>query len=155
MKTIGTAILILCGVLAATAPAHADVTLNSVRIGAVNTEALAKFYQTAFGMQETNRLQAGGGPEIFLNFGATADAAKANPALRLVIMHRDADDLKDPVPHIIFNVTDMTATVAAIKAAGGTMTGDPRPFGNTGIVIGVAIDPVGNRIELIQRAAAK
>ena len=124
MKTIGTAILILCGVLAATAPAHADVTLNSVRIGAVNTEALAKFYQTAFGMQETNRLQAGGGPEIFLNFGATADAAKANPALRLVIMHRDADDLKDPVPHIIFNVTDMTATVAALKAAGGSMLGD-------------------------------
>ena len=23
------------------------------------------------------------------------------------IMHRDSDDLKDPVPHIIFNVTDM------------------------------------------------
>jgi len=151
MKTIGTAILILCGVLAATAPAHADVTLNSVRIGAVNTEALAKFYQAAFGMQETNRLQAGGGPEIFLNFGATPDAAKANPGLRLVIMHRDSDDLKDPVPHIIFNVTDMAATVAALKAAGGSMQGDARPFGNTGTVIGIAIDPVGNRIELIQR----
>jgi predicted enzyme related to lactoylglutathione lyase len=51
---------------------------------------------------------------------------------------------------VIFNVTDMTATVAAIKAAGGTMQGDPRPFRDTGIVIGIAIDPVGNRIELIQ-----
>lgn len=151
MKRIGIAILALCGVLALTAPARADVTLNSVRIGAVNTEALAKFYQTAFGMQEVNRLQAGGGPEIFLNFGATADAAKANPGLRLVIMHRDSDDLKDSVPHIIFNVTDMAATVAAVKAAGGSMAGDARPFGNTGIVIGIAIDPVGNRIELIQR----
>jgi hypothetical protein len=29
----------------------------------------------------------------------------------------------------------MTATVSAIKAAGGSMAGDPRPFGNTGIVI--------------------
>jgi len=135
----------------AAAPARADVTLNSVRIGAVNTEALAKFYQSAFGMQEVNRLQAGGGPEIFLNFGATADAAKANQSLRLVIMHRDADDLKDPVPHIIFNVTDMAATVAVIKAAGGSLAGDPRPFGNSGLVIGIAIDPVGNRIELIQR----
>ena len=151
MKTIGLSVLVLCGVLAMSVPARADVTLNSLRIGAVNTEALAKFYQAAFGMQEVNRLQAGGGPEIFLNFGATADAAKANPGLRLVIMHRDSDDLKDPVPHIIFNVTDMTATVAALKAAGGSMTGDPRPFGNTGIVIGIAIDPVGNRIELIQR----
>ena len=151
MKRIGIAILALCGVLALTAPATADVTLNSVRIGAVNTEALAKFYQAAFGMQEVNRLQAGGGPEIFLNFGATTDAAKANPGLRLVIMHRDSDDLKDSVPHIIFNVTDMAATVAALKAAGGSMAGDARPFGNTGIVIGLAIDPVGNRIELIQR----
>ena len=151
MKRIGIVILALCGVLALTAPARADVTLNSVRIGAVNTEALAKFYQAAFGMQEVNRLQAGGGPEIFLNFGATTDAAKANPGLRLVIMHRDSDDLKDSVPHIIFNVTDMAATVAALKAAGGSMAGDARPFGNTGIVIGIAIDPVGNRIELIQR----
>ena len=151
MKSIGIATLILCSLLATTTAARADVTLNSLRIGAVNTEALAKFYQAAFGMQEVNRLQAGGGPEIFLNFGATADAAKANPGLRLVIMHRDSDDLKDPIPHVIFNVTDMTATVAALTAAGGSMTGDPRPFGNTGIVIGIAIDPVGNRIELIQR----
>jgi len=151
MKSIGIATLILCSLLATTTAARADVTLNSLRIGAVNTEALAKFYQAAFGMQEVNRLQAGGGPEIFLNFGATADAAKANPGLRLVIMHRDSDDLKDPIPHVIFNVTDMTATVAALRAAGGSMTGDPRPFGNTGIVIGIAIDPVGNRIELIQR----
>src|SRR4030095_2991815 len=151
MKTIGLLALVLCGVLAITVPARADVTMNSLRIGAVNTEALAKFYQAAFGMHEVNRLQAGGGPEIFLHFGATADAAKANLGLRLVIMHRDSDDLKDPVAHVIFNVTDMTATVAALKAAGGSMTGDPRPFGNTGIVIGIAIAPVGNRIELIQR----
>jgi predicted enzyme related to lactoylglutathione lyase len=152
MKRICT-LAVFAGLLVA-GPASADVTLNSVRIGAVNTEALAKFYQSAFGMQEVNRLQAGGGPEIFLNFGATADAAKANQSLRLVIMHRDSDDLKDPVPHIIFNVTDMGATVAAIKAAGGSMAGEPRPFGNSGMVIGIAIDPVGNRIELIQRPKA-
>jgi hypothetical protein len=30
------------------------------------------------------------------------------------------------------------------------MDGEPRPFGNTGIVIGFAVDPAGNRIELIQ-----
>jgi predicted enzyme related to lactoylglutathione lyase len=131
--------------------AQAQVTLNSVRLGAANVEALAKFYQSAFGMQEVNRLQVGGQPEIFLNFGATADAAKANQALRLVIMHRDSDDLKDPIPHVIFTVTDMNATAAAVKAAGGSMQGDARPFGNTGIVIGIAIDPAGNRLELIQR----
>jgi predicted enzyme related to lactoylglutathione lyase len=145
-----TATVVFAGLLLAGA-AHAQVTLNSVRIGAKDTPALAKFYQTAFGMQEVNRINGGGGPEIFVNFGATVDAAKANKGEPIVIMHRDSDDLKDPIAHVILNVKDMTATVAAIKAAGGSMTGDPRPFGNTGVVIGIAIDPAGNRIELIQR----
>jgi predicted enzyme related to lactoylglutathione lyase len=131
--------------------AMAQVTLNSVRIPAADTVALAKFYQTAFGMQEVNRIEVPGGPEIFVNFGASADAAKANTGLPIVIMHRDSDATKDPIAHVILNVTNMTATVAAIKAAGGTMDGEPRPFRNTGIVIGIAVDPAGNRVELIQR----
>jgi predicted enzyme related to lactoylglutathione lyase len=131
--------------------AHAQVTLNSVRIGAKDTVALAKFYQAAFGMQEVNRIDAGGGPEIFVNFGATIDAAKASKSQPIVIMHRDSDDLKDPIAHVILNVKDMAATVATVKAAGGSMAGDPRPFRNTGTVIGIAIDPAGNRLELIQR----
>jgi predicted enzyme related to lactoylglutathione lyase len=155
MKRLPTIALVACTAMLMGTAAGADVTLNSVRVAARDTETLARFYKAAFGMEEVNRLQAGGGPEIFLNFGSTADAAKANTGLPVVLMHRDSDDLKDPIPHVIFTVTDMNATVAAIKAAGGTMTGDPRPFGNTGIVIGIAIDPAGNRIELIQRAAAR
>jgi predicted enzyme related to lactoylglutathione lyase len=131
--------------------AHAQVTLNSVRIGAKDTVALAKFYQAAFGMQEVNRINAAGGPEVFVNFGATIESAKANKSEPIVIMHRDSDDIKDPIAHVILNVKDMAATVASIKTAGGSMTGDPRPFGNTGVVIGIAIDPAGNRLELIQR----
>src|SRR5262244_550517 len=145
-----TAIAVYVGLLLA-GSAHAQVTLNSVRIGAKDTPALAKFYQTAFGMQEVNRINSAGGPEIFVNFGTTVDAAKANKSEPTVIMHRDSDDLKDPIAHVILNVKDMTATVAAVKAAGGSMTGDPRPFRNTGVVIGIAIDPAGNRIEMIQR----
>jgi predicted enzyme related to lactoylglutathione lyase len=52
---------------------------------------------------------------------------------------------------VILNVKNMAATVAAIKAGGGWIAGDPRPFRNTGVVIGIAIDPAGNRLELIQR----
>ena len=84
----------------------AQVTLNSVRIGAKDTAAVAKFYQSAFGMQEVNRIDAPGGPEIFVNFGATVDAAKANKGGPVVIMHRDSDDVKDPIAHVIFNVKD-------------------------------------------------
>jgi predicted enzyme related to lactoylglutathione lyase len=155
MKNFGKIAILACAALTIVRPAHADVTMNSLRIGAKDTVALAKFYQAAFGMQEVNRIDVPGGPEVFVNFGATVDAAKGNKLPPLVIMHRDSDATKDPIAHVIFNVTDMTATVAAIKAAGGTMDGEPRPFRNTGIVIGIAVDPAGNRIELIQRAAGK
>src|SRR5690349_24818321 len=87
--------------------ALAQVTLNSVRIGAADTVALAKFYETAFGMQEVNRIEVPGGPEVFVNFGATSDAAKANKGLPIVIMHRDSDATKDPIAHVILNVTNM------------------------------------------------
>jgi predicted enzyme related to lactoylglutathione lyase len=142
-----------CAALLLASAAYADVTLNSVRIGAANTVTLAQFYRAAFGLWEVNRIEVPGGPEIFLNVGATAEAAKANTAPPVVLMHRDSDAVKDPMAHLILTVTDMKATVAAIKAAGGTMDGEPRPFRDTGIVIGIATDPAGNKIELIQRAA--
>ena len=151
MKSIYTTVITISATLLFATAAHAQVTLNSVRIGAKDSVALAKFYQAAFGMQEVNRIDAAGGPEIFVNFGATTDAAKASKSEPIVIMHRDSDDVKDPIAHVILNVKDMAATVAAIKAAGGSMAGDPRPYGNTGMVIGIAIDPAGNRLELIQR----
>ncbi len=145
-----TAITLFAALLAASA-ASAQVSLDSVRVAAKDTITLAKFYQAAFGMQEVNRIENPGGTEVFVNFGTTVEAAKANKDPLMVLFHRDSDDLKDPIPHVIFHVKDMAATVSAVKAAGGTMTGDPRPFRNTGIVIGIAIDPAGNRIELIQR----
>ncbi len=142
------------GMLAAVCAAHAaqaGVTLNAARVGAEDVPALAKFYEAAFGLKEVNRLQMPNAVEIMLNFGDTVDHAKMNHASQVVIMHRDSDALKDAVPHLIFNVTDMAATVAAVKAAGGKLDGEPRAFGNTGITIGIAMDPAGNRIELIQR----
>src|SRR5947209_7366754 len=150
MKRIDTMAVAVSAALLASA-AHAQVSLNSVRIGAKDTLAAAKFYEEAFGMHEVNRIDTPGGPEIFVNFGATVEAAKANKSGPVVIMHRDSDDLKDPIAHVIVNVKDMAATVAAIKSAGGSMAGDPRPFRNSGTVIGIAVDPAGNRIELIQR----
>src|SRR4249920_2323993 len=153
MKRIYTTAIAVSATLLLAAAAQAQVTLNSVRIGAKDTVALAKFYQAAFGMQEVNRINAQGGPEIFVNFGATVETAKANRGLPIVLFHRDSDAVKDPIPHVILNVTDMAATAAAVKTAGGTMDGEPRPFGNTGVVIGFAVDPAGNRIELIQRPA--
>ena len=154
MNRIASIVVAGCIALLVSGTAHADVTMNSVRVAAADTVTLARFYQSAFGMHEVNRIDVPGGPEIFVNFGATVDAAKANKGLPIVIMHRDSDAAKDPIAHVILNVTDMNATVAAIKAAGGSMQGEPRPFRNSGVVIGIAVDPAGNQIELIQRPAA-
>jgi predicted enzyme related to lactoylglutathione lyase len=151
MNRTGTIVMGACAALMLGQVVHADVTLNSVRIAAADTVALARFYQSAFAMQEVNRIAVAAGPEIFVNFGATVDAAKANRSQPIVLMHRDSDAVKDPIAHVILNVTDMAATVAALKAAGGSMDGEPRPFGTSGVMIGIAVDPAGNRIELIQR----
>ena len=141
---------ILAGLLLA-GGAHAQVSLDSVRIEAKDTVALAKFYREAFGMQEVSRIENPGGTEVFVNFGATVEDAKANKNPQMILFHRESDEVKDPTTHVIFLVKDMASTVAAIKAAGGTMTGNPRPFRNSGIILGFAIDPAGNRIELIHR----
>ena len=135
------------------ANAHAGVTLAAARIGAVDVAGVAKFYQSAFGMQEINRLDMPGIKEIMLNFGDTVNAAKANPSPWIVIMSRASNDIKDTVPHLVLYVTDMKATAAAVKAAGGTVDGEPRAFGDAGMIVGFAIDPAGNRMELIQQKA--
>jgi len=143
--------LAICAALLSAGAAHGQMSLDSVRVAAKDTITLAKFYKAAFGMQEVNRIENPGGTEVFVNFGATVEEAKANKNPVLILFHRDNDDLKDPIPHIIFKVKDMNAAVAAVKAAGGTMEREPFSFGKTGIVLGFAVDPVGNRVELIQR----
>ena len=123
--------LVLAFLFASTAGAsNAQVSLNSVRVVAKDAEALGKFYSTAFGMHETNRLQTQNGPEVFLNFGATVDAAKANTSPAVVIMQTPQGPTNDPVMHVIFTVRDAAATAAAAKAAGGTVAREAAQFGS-------------------------
>jgi len=130
----------------------AGTTLNGIRIGAKDVAALAKFYQSAFGMFEVQRIQNPQMLEIMLDFGADAAAAKANAGADVVIMQRAADDGADTMAHLIFTVTDMDGVVKAIKAAGGKMEREPFEYGNTGIRIGLGIDPAGNHFEMLQFA---
>jgi predicted enzyme related to lactoylglutathione lyase len=132
--------------------AHAGVTLAAARIGAVDVEGVAKFYKSAFGMQEILRLDMPGIKEIMLNFGDTVEAAKANTNPWIVIMGRDSNDVKE-VPHLVLYVPDMKITVAAVKAAGGKVEGEPGAIGDAGMIVGFAVDPAGNRMELIQQKA--
>ena len=150
LLSVAAATVALSGAFPAGA-APPGVSLNAARVGAVDVAGDVKFYQAAFGLQEVRRFEFPGGLEILMNFGASADAAKANTAPQVVVMQRKADTTDDSIPHLIFTVTDIKATEAAVKAAGGKMDGEPREFGKTGIMIGMAIDPAGNHIEMIQQ----
>jgi len=141
--------LTACATLLATT-ATAEVSLNSARVGAKDVAALGQFYEAAFGLKEVNRLTLGTGIEIFLNFGATVEAAKANDRPPVVIMPAEPLPTPDPVAHLIFNVTDIAATTAAVTTAAGSVTVAPRAFGNSGLMIAFVKDPAGNLIELIQ-----
>lgn len=130
--------------------ATAEVSLHAARVTAPDTEKLAEFYKTALGMHKVQRIVLGGaGVEIMLNFGATVQEAEANPAAQVVLYPRGAQEANDSTAHLIFNVTDMADMVSAIKAAGGSMDREPFGFGNTGILIGMAVDPAGNHFELL------
>jgi predicted enzyme related to lactoylglutathione lyase len=119
--------LVLAFLFALTAgAANAQVSLNSVRVVAKDAEALGKFYSTAFGMHETNRLQTQSGPEVFLNFGATVDAAKANTSPAVVIMQTPQGPTNDPVMHVIFTVRDAAATPPPRKPPAAPSRARPR-----------------------------
>ena len=135
------------------ANAHAGVTLWAARIGAADVTALAKFYQSVFGMKEVNRLDAPGIKEIMLNFGDTVETAKANKAPWIVIMQRPSNDVKD-VPHLVLIVPTLKATIAAFKAGGGTVNGEPMKVGDAGMLMVMASDPAGNGLELVEYSNA-
>jgi predicted enzyme related to lactoylglutathione lyase len=133
------------------AGAQAEVTVLAVRLGANDVAALAKFYETAFGLKEIDRV---GAPvtEIIMRYGATVADAKAGASPEFLVQKREAAAARDPMHHAIFRVTDIAATVAAAKAAGATIDGDivTVPIGGAPIKIAMLTDPEGNALELME-----
>jgi predicted enzyme related to lactoylglutathione lyase len=151
MKMIRTLFLCISLLGCTTHLAQAEVWLNSTRVAANDVLALADFYKTSFGMFEVQRIEMGGGNiEVMLNFGTSEEEAMANTGAQVVIMHSDEPVLDDPIAHVIFNVTDIEATVSDVIANGGEIEVGPFEFAGQGIFIAMGIDPQGNRFELLQ-----
>jgi predicted enzyme related to lactoylglutathione lyase len=131
--------------------AQAEVTVMAVRLGANDVVALAKFYETAFGLKEIDRV---GEPatEIIMRYGATVAEAKAGTSPEFLVQKREAGGAKDPMHHAIFRVSDIAATVAAAKAAGATLEADvvTVPIGGAPIKIAMLVDPDGNALEIME-----
>ena len=130
---------------------HAESVVLAVRLGANDVVALAKFYDTAFGLKEIDRV---GQPatEIIMRYGATAAEAKAGSSPEFLVQRREPGTAKDAMAHAIFRVTDVAASVAAAKAAGATVQGDivSVPIGGMPVKIAMLTDPDGNVLELME-----
>jgi predicted enzyme related to lactoylglutathione lyase len=133
------------------AGATADVAVMAVRLGANDVVALAKFYESAFGLKEIDRV---GDPatEIIMRYGANAAAAKAGTSPEFLVQKREGAMGKDMMAHAIFHVSDVAATVAAAKAAGAKVEADVAsvPIGGMPIKIATIVDPDGNVLELME-----
>ena len=131
--------------------AQAEVTVMAVRLGASDVAALAKFYQTAFGFQEIDRV---GDPvtEIIMRYGATVAEAKAGTSPEFLVQKRGTGEATSSLHHAIFRVSDIAASVAAAKAAGAKVESDvvTVPIGGAPIKIAMVVDPDGNALELME-----
>jgi predicted enzyme related to lactoylglutathione lyase len=131
--------------------AQADNVVLAVRLSANDVPALAKFYQTTFGLKEIDHV---GEPstEIIMRYGTSMDAAKAGSSPEFLVAKRDAGVNVDQMAHAIFHVSDIAATLAAARAAGATMMGDAAsvPIGGAPIKIATIADPEGNVLELME-----
>jgi predicted enzyme related to lactoylglutathione lyase len=125
----------------------------AVRLGAKDVVALAKFYDAAFGLKQIDSV---GQPptEIIMRYGATAAAAKAGSSPEFLVQKRDAGAASDSIPHAIFHVSDIAATVAAAKAAGAKLNGDVASIAIGGMPVKIATmtDPDGNVLEVMELA---
>jgi predicted enzyme related to lactoylglutathione lyase len=131
--------------------APADVAVMAVRLGATDVVTLAKFYDTAFGLKEIDRV---GQPttEIIMRYGASVAAAKAGSSPEFLLTRREPGAANDPMPHAIFHVSDVGATLAAAKAAGATMKGNVASvkIGSMSVKVAQLVDPDGNVLELME-----
>jgi len=138
-------------VLAAATVAMAQesgVRVRSIRVLATDPEAVARFYEKAFGMSETRRpVNTATFKEIIINSGSTADLARKATTTPIVIATRPKDAPSGAMAALILEVPNLDKAIEAVKANGGTLM---RPAAKTeGLSYAFVKDPDGNQIELI------
>jgi predicted enzyme related to lactoylglutathione lyase len=131
-----------------TAAQESGIRVRSVRVLATDPEAIATFYEKAFGMSETRRAaNSATFKEIIINSGATGEIAKKATTTPIVIATRPKDAPAGAMASLILQVPDLDMAIEAAKAAGATLL---RPPGKTeGLNFAFLKDPDGNQIELV------
>ena len=145
------AALAACVLAAATAAMaqESGIRVRSIRVLATDPEAVATFYEKAFGMSETRRpANTATFKEIVINSGTTADLAKKATTTAIVIATRPKDAPAGAMASLILQVPNLEKAIESAKANGGTLM---RPAAKTreGLSYAFVKDPDGNQIELV------
>ena len=124
--------------------------LGTVGIGVSDVAKSTDFYSRVIGMTQTQTFSLDYMEEVVLAFeGRTA----------VVLMHYtdgSARNYKDNPVKLVFYVTDPKAVSDRIKAEGLEIIREPAPMANMGgALLGLAKDPDGYIVELIQRPPVK
>lgn len=123
--------------------------LTAVGIGVSDLARSTEFYTRALGMKQTGTFKVAYMDEVML-------AHEGRSAV--VLMHYtdgSARNYRDNPVKLVFYVTDPKAIIERIRAEGLEVTREPAPFpGMGGALIGLAKDPDGYVIELIEAPAA-
>jgi predicted enzyme related to lactoylglutathione lyase len=139
----------ICGLAATMLMAQeGGVRVRGIRVLASDPEAIATFYEKAFGMSETSRpVNTERFKEIIINSGSKAELAKAATSTPIIIATRPKDAPTAAMPSLILDVPDVDKTVEMVKASGGTLLRPVSKFEN--LRVAIVKDPDGNQIELV------
>lgn len=146
--------LTLVAVMLTTATAaraqEAPIQVWGVRVLATDAEAVAAFYEKAFGMSEVARpVNSATTKEIQINFGATPEIARKAATASIVIYTRPANTPAGAMPSLILRVQDLDKAMESVKAAGGTVVRAPGRNAVVNVSYVFVKDPDGNQIELV------
>jgi predicted enzyme related to lactoylglutathione lyase len=140
----------VCVLAAAMATAQeSGIHVRGIRVLATDPEAIATFYEKAFGMSETRRAaNSATFKEIILNSGTSTDKAKAAMSAPIVIATRPKDAPAGAMASLILDVPNLDKAIESAKANGGTLMRPPAKSGE-GLNYAFVKDPDGNQIELV------
>jgi predicted enzyme related to lactoylglutathione lyase len=136
-------------IASAAAAQETGIHVRSIRVLATDPEAIATFYEKAFGMSETRRAaNTATFKEIVINSGATPDLAKKAGTTPIVVATRPKDAPAGAMASLILQVPDLEKAIEAAKANGAALLRGPSKSGE-GLNFAFLKDPDGNQIELV------
>jgi len=142
--------VVVCMMAAAMLSAQeSGIRVRAIRVLATDPEAIATFYERAFGMSETRRAaNTATFKEIVINAGSTADLAKTARSAPIVIATRPKDAPAGAMASLILEVPDLGKAIESARSNGATLLRGPSKSAE-GLNYAFVKDPDGNQIELV------